>query len=185
ESFHERWFRRLRRHRTWTLTLATVLPVLLVVMTGAAIWVEAARREAIRQKSIAETNATVAREQEAKAVAATADARRSLVQLLLASGDRLQSEGDLGAAALWFAKALPLVDPADTTAIDIQRRRLAILLRQLPRPITVWTLPADQRRLAVRPFISPDGRQAIFTSRMVVGINIDTGEPLWPPLPFG
>lgn len=199
EGFQERWFRRLRRHRTWTLTLATVLPILLVVMTTAAIWVEGARREAIRQKElsddarqaearqkgIAETNAALAREQETKAVAATAEARRSLVQLLLASGDRLQSEGDLGAAALWFAKALPLVDPSDTAAIDIQRRRLAILLRQLPRPVVAWTLSADQRRLVARQFISPDGRQVVFSGRTVVGVSADTGQPLWPALPFG
>jgi WD40 repeat protein/serine/threonine protein kinase len=198
ERFHERWFRRMRRHRAWTMAVATVLPVLLVVMTVAAIWVETARREALRQKDlsdkakdaeaaqkrIAETNATLARQQEAKAVAATDEARRSLVSLLLASGERAQSEGDISAAMLWYAKALPLFSTSDARSVRLHRQRIGLLLRQLARPATAWTLPDENRRRVVRQFLSPDGRQALFVGRTVVGVDADSGRELWPPLPY-
>jgi WD40 repeat protein/serine/threonine protein kinase len=184
ESFQERWFRRMRRHRTWTMALAVVLPLLLIVTTTAAFWVDGARREAIRQKGLSDEAKEAEAAQKRIAVAATDEARRSLANLLLAGGERLQNEGDLSGAALWYVKALPHLDPNNKNALEAHRLRLALLLRQLPRPASAWTLPAEQRARVARPFLSPDGRTAIFCRSVVVGVDAETGKPLWPEVTY-
>ncbi len=185
EPFAERWFRRLRRHRTWTIAAAVVLPLLLIVVTAAAIWVEGARRETLRQKDLSDKAKDAEAAQKQIAVEATDDAKRSLVNLQLASGERFQGEGDLGGAMLWYARALPLVSEIDPQSVETHRLRLALLLRHMARPVEVWALPGDQRRQVARQCISPDGRKVVFTGLTIVGVDAGTGQSLWPPLEHG
>lgn len=109
-------------------------------------------------------------------------ARRTLATLMLSNGQRLQDDGDTTAAALWFCRALPLMSSESPVAEELHRRRLGLILRQLPRPVSSWLLPAP-RQLLFKQVPSSDGRVAFYgASPNVLGVDAATGKELWPPL---
>jgi WD40 repeat protein len=123
-------------------------------------------------------------ESEAAAVRARDEARRTLVTLLLSNGDRLQSEGDTAGAALWYARALPVIASHGEEAESLARVRLARVIGELPRPACMSMLPAAERRRTIRQAISPDGRFVLShgASPRVIGVDAETGREIWPPL---
>jgi WD40 repeat protein len=181
----------LRRQRVRGVATAALLLLSVAAIAGGLI-ANGMRRRAVESEAIAvrardeaRDSATRAREEERKTAAASEEARRTLVTLLLSNGDRLQSDGDLPGAALWYAKTLPLLVNHDDAAESLARRRLGVVLRQLPRPTRFSMLPFEQRRRVMRQVIAPDGRRVLCSgaSQLVFGIDADTGSPLWPPLP--
>ncbi|MBS0208933.1 MAG: protein kinase [Planctomycetes bacterium] len=163
ERFQERWFRRMRKHRTWTMAVAVVLPLLLTIVTAATFVVEGARREAVTQRE---------------------SAQHSLINLELANGARLEDEGDPGGAALWYSKSLAAMEDLDPQQARLNRLRLSLLLKNLPRPTRLWALPLQQQRWIIRNTISPNGQLVLAASGdgKVFGVDTTTGRELWPPL---
>lgn len=205
DTFSERAFRWFRRHRAWTQGVATMLPLLLLVAIAAAIVVERARQKEVtaradaenqrdrsnkaqeeeaRQRKLADESRQTAIQEEQKALHSAGEARKSLANLLLANGQRLQDEGDLSGAALWFSRVLPLLAEQGESIETPHRIRLNLLLQKLPRPSHVWTLPPDQRRFVIHQQVSLDGRLALLygAAKSVRGVNVETGKELWPPL---
>jgi WD40 repeat protein/serine/threonine protein kinase len=82
-------------------------------------------------------------------------ARRRLVQLTVANGQRRLEDGDLLRALPWFAEALRL-ERDEPERAAVHRLRLAAVLRQCPRLAAVWGHDGRVTDAAFRP----DGRQA-------------------------
>ncbi len=200
EGFAELWYRRMRRHRSWVMGIATMVPVLLLVMSTAAFFVNSERIEAVKQRDIAivakgheseqrlfaQNSERTAREQEQAAKSAAEEAGRALANLQLINGERAQADRDPSAAALWFHQALPLIEKYLPDIAPTHRIRLARLLRPLPRPVRVQLLPDEVRRLAVVHSLSPDGQYLILTGAMfgAAGFHIAKGEIAWPTLSY-
>ncbi len=206
ENFAERWYRRARRHRAWVMGVATVLPVLLLVMIVAALFVNAERLNAVAQRDLAikakdreaaqrlaaQESDRKAREQEAIARFQEEEAKRSaeeagstLSHLLIANGVRAQSDGDLGLAALWLQRALPVVEkyrPADIASLRVQLKQL---INRLPRPTQYQPFPTEVTAWGVIPTLSPDGRSILIRggASAIAGIDSRTGKLLWDSIP--
>jgi WD40 repeat protein/tRNA A-37 threonylcarbamoyl transferase component Bud32 len=82
-------------------------------------------------------------------------ARRRLVQLTVADGNRHFDNGDLLRALPWFAEALRL-EQDDAERAAVHRLRLAAVLPLCPRLVQVWMHDGRVTDAAFRP----DGRQA-------------------------
>ncbi len=199
EGLAERWYRRMRRHRSWVMGVATMVPVLLLVMSLAAYFVNSERLKVVTQRDIAvaagqreakqrllaEASETRAIKQEALAQSAAKAAGDSLADLLISNAEQAQMDRDASGAALWLHRALPLVEEYQHENANVHRIRLGRLLRQLPRPVRVQMLPKDLRSLAVVHRLSPDGKMLILTGALpgAAGFAIQSGEVAWSSLP--
>jgi WD40 repeat protein/tetratricopeptide (TPR) repeat protein len=139
-------------------------------------------RQAEQQRLVALDQQREANRQRRRAEQERKKSYQRLAQLYVASGTRLVDEGDLLGSLPWFAEALKL-DRGDARREETHRVRLASVLRQCPRLVQSWLLPAPPRYAVA----SPDGR------RMLVAGDDDTarvwdaatGQPVTPPMKHG
>jgi eukaryotic-like serine/threonine-protein kinase len=199
EGLAERWYRRLRRHRSWVMGVATMVPLLLVVLSAAAYFVNRERIKAIvqrdaaieaeakesKQRLIAEQSEKRAKEQELAAAKSAQEAGRSLANLLITNAENAQAESDFAAAALWAHKALAPIDEYHSELSTTHRIRLGRLLRPLPRPTKVQLMPEEIRGLGVMPSLSPSGQWLVVTGVIpgAFAFDVHKGELAWPSLP--
>jgi len=192
EGFTERWYRRIRRHRAWVKGVATMVPLLLVVMTAAAYFVNAERLGALKQRDLAvdagkreqdqrllaEQSEQRAKEQESSAQSAALQAGKSLTRLLITNSERAQSEHDASAAVLWSSKALATIEQYEPEAKLTHRIRLARQLQSLPRPNRFQLVPESVRKQALTQAFSPNGKWLVLSGAMpgIAVLNVETGE---------
>jgi WD40 repeat protein len=148
-----------------------------------------ARREAVQQRRQAEQQrlAALTQGREADRQRHSAEQQRQisyqrLAQLYVANGTRLVDDGDLLGSLPWFAGALKL-DQGNARREETHRMRLAAVLRQCPRLVQSWLLPAP----VLYATVSPDGRRMLVagaddTARIW---DVATGQPVTPPMKHG
>lgn len=199
EGLAERWYRRLRRHRSWVMGVATMVPLLLVVVSAGAYFVNRERVEVTvqrdaavvaqaketKQRLIAEQSEKRAKEQELAAAKSALEAGRSLANLLITNAENAQAESDYATAALWAHKALAPIDEYQPMLSTTHRIRLGRLLRPLPRPTKVQLMPEELRGLGVVHSLSPDGQWLVVTGAIpgAFAFNVLKNELAWPSLP--
>jgi hypothetical protein len=99
-------------------------------------------------------------------------AREQLTRLSVANGVRLENEGDLTGALLWFAQSLRLVE-GDPDQERVHRLRYASFLQHSPKLTQVLS---HSNRVAYAVF-SPNGRSVLTTSEDATVWDAATGEP--------
>jgi serine/threonine protein kinase/WD40 repeat protein len=118
-----RWCRRNPALAALIGTVAALLLAVAVVSTVQALLIDAARNEAL-SKGIEAT--------------ASAESKRELIGRQYAeNGMRLQEQGDLSGALLWYVAALEQ-DPNVPERVEMHRLRIGTLLRAYPPPEHVW-----------------------------------------------
>ncbi len=201
EGWAERWYRRMRRHRAWVMGVATMVPLLLIVMSLAAFFVNAERIKAVQerniavdarakeaeQREIAQKNEQNAKLQEALAQKAAQEAGISLSNLQINNAERSQTEKDFAAAALWSSEALGMFERYDPTLAPIQRVRQHRLLQMLARPTSAFLIPAEVRRAAITYKFAPDGKTLLVLGAIpgAAAVDIESEQLLWKSLPGG
>ncbi len=138
----------VRRHKGG---FAAIVTFLLLLLTGLAVSTVQARtqRELRRQ---AETNELRALEAHQKAADEAEKRRRDLVRMHVATGNEFVTDGDSFRGLLEFVEALRL-EGGDARRIDTHRRRLAGVLRTVPRLDRLWVqLEGGLRTARFDPF---------------------------------
>jgi WD40 repeat protein/Flp pilus assembly protein TadD len=160
----ERAFRWCRRNPTAAslIAVAGLLALATLAAVGATVaalrinraLAEArqARQDALEARQLADSKAKIAddsrRLAQELADQRQREERRQAVQLCVNNGVQRMNEGDYLGALPWFTEALER-DPRDPD--DVHRRRIAIVLRQCPRLLGLWS-----PRISEADF-SPDG----------------------------
>lgn len=159
----ERLWRWRRRNPAIALSLATCLVLLLawgVTSSVLAVRLNAARADAVFERTIADRrreesdnhrSQAVQRGEEARASAE--ESRNHLVRLNVAQGARLVEEGDPLGALPYFAEALRL-DQGDAARERLHRIRLKAALRNSPRLVAIDRAPQE----STTDHFSPDGK---------------------------
>ena len=150
----------VRRHRTRAALLATVLLAILgvaVVSTVMSVRVSSARRLIAEQAE---------------------ERRRELVQLNVATGNRLAEEGDPFAALKSFAEAAHF-DAQEPERLAMHRLRFALTLAHLPQLERIW----PHTGAVTRAGFSSDGRRVVTAAgRTALVWDAISGEAMTPPL---
>lgn len=155
-----RWCRRNPVVASLAGLLAIALLVGSVVSTSFAVRAtrEAYRADgeasvAIKARDEAAANLLVAEEQRAVARAKALESRQRLARSYVDMGARLQEDGDVFAALLWFAESLKF-EQDDVARAKTHRIRIAAALRQSPSLRHMLRGPEDT-------LFSPDGRSIV------------------------
>jgi WD40 repeat protein/class 3 adenylate cyclase len=115
-----------------------------------------------------------------------AKTRVQVVRLSVANGVRLQNQGDLPQAALWFAEALRLVE-GDADRERVHRLRCASVLQRSPKLLHIL----EHTGMVEYAEFSPDGRRVLTTggiggggphSGFAIIWEVATGAPLTAPM---
>jgi WD40 repeat protein/serine/threonine protein kinase len=170
----ERLMRWGRRNPVLSSLSAAVLFLLVVGVMGSTsglVFIARAYRDRNNQAHAAE-----AAEQNAEQERRLAEQR--LIKSFAVNGLRLLEQGDLATSLHWFVDALRL-DP-DERSGDLARVRLAMVLKECPRPVQVWRHDAA----AIYAAFSPDGRRVITASHDKTARvwDVETGKPVTPIL---
>jgi WD40 repeat protein/serine/threonine protein kinase len=162
-----------RRHRT----LVTVVAVALLAGTATSTYFAI---DAVGQANAARESAAKAQAKEKLARENAAETRRVLGEFSIANGVRLEEQGDLLGAMLWYAEPLRR-DPDNTEAVATTRLRLTAYRRYagLPTLVQVFTQTSGVNYAE----FSPDGRR-VFTAggREARVWDAATGRPVSPAL---
>jgi WD40 repeat protein/tetratricopeptide (TPR) repeat protein len=104
--------------------------------------------------------------------------QRNVIHQYVASGNRLQDQGDLIGALPWFAKALE--EDQDPARGQLHGLRLASALQQCPKILQMWFHNAA----VIDAQFSPNGRWVLTASEDGVSQvwDVNTGESVSPPL---
>jgi WD40 repeat protein/serine/threonine protein kinase len=140
-----------RRNRAVSNLVALFL---VLAVAGVVTYIQSIRAERNRtavQRDLAIRN-------EGLASAREKDARLRLSEVLSSNGHALLEKGDPAGALLWYVRALPLL--ADAPARDrMERLRIGMTLRQLPRPIGMWNYKLEPLQTVYAAEFSADGRR--------------------------
>jgi hypothetical protein len=137
--------------------------------------------DAAGQAELARDNAADAETKAKAANASAAETRRVLGEFSVTNGVRLEEQGDLGGALLWYAEQL-WRDAENEEGVATARLRLTTYLRYAGRPTPIQVLAHEEG--AVHAAFSPDGRRMLTTSRDGTTRFLDTvtGQPVWQPI---
>ena len=124
----------LRRHKLGFAAAAAIVAILAagtVVSAWQAVWTERQRKQV----------------------------QRNVIRQYVANGARLMNDGDLFSSLLWFTEALRL-DAGDARSEEPHRIRIASVLRQCPRLLTVLS----HGSMVYHAEFSPDGAKVVTAS---------------------
>ncbi len=181
-SARERFYRWCRRNKALAGLSAAVVALLATVALVSSVMAVRLGKAAANAKQAAD-EAQAAATREAEAAGRERDqARRAqglVGQQFVQNGTRLLEQGDVSGAAIWYAEALKNDDQADKDRSEQHRWRLAMLLRQCPRPAQVWFHDGTVNLAA----FSFDGKRMLTVSDKTVQVwEVASGKPAGPPL---
>ncbi len=170
----------LRRNKVAVMAaglVGTVLVLGAVVSAWQAVRATKAEWEQTRQRQRAEASEQKAQRAEERARLEARAAREQLLRLSVANGVRLEKQGDLTGALLWFAQSLGLVE-GDPDQERVHRLRFASVLQRCPRLLHV--LPHTNG--VVYGVFSPDGQSILTLGHEARVWDAATGRPVTPAL---
>jgi WD40 repeat protein/serine/threonine protein kinase len=136
----------IARVRSWVRRRPTAAAVVAVTFAaGAMLIVAGSYNHAALRKAFVEVQKERDRAEDERRAA-----RRRLVQLTVAEGNRHFENGDLLRALPWFAEALRL-EQDDAERAEVHRLRLAAVLPLCPRLVQVWSHDGRVSDVAFRP----------------------------------
>jgi eukaryotic-like serine/threonine-protein kinase len=163
----------VRRNKVMVTAAATVAGVLVLGICGST-WEAIRARRAERTQTRLKEDAQTAQVREGLQARL---AREQLVRLSVANGVRLEKEGDLTGALLWFAQSLHLVE-GDPEQERVHRLRYASVLQHSPRLIHVLAHTNGVQYAA----FNANGTSILTTSDEARIWDAATGQPITPPL---
>jgi WD40 repeat protein/serine/threonine protein kinase len=163
----------VRRNRVMVASAATVAGVLVLGICASTWQAIRAGRAERTQARLAEAAQTAQDREKHQAHMA----REQVLRLSVANGVRLENEGDLTGALLWFAQSLRLVE-GDADQERVHRLRYASVLQHFPRLLQVLS-HTNGLHYAV---FSPDGRSILTIADEARVWDAVTGEPITPAL---
>ncbi len=164
--------RKFARRNKVTVTAAAIVAAVLVLGIFASTWEAIRARRAERTQTRLSGEAQKAQEREQ---IQARRAREQLLRLSVANGVRLEKEGDLTGALLWFAQSLRRVE-GDPDQERVHRLRYASVLQHCPKLIQVLS-HTNGVQCAV---FSPNGRSVLTISDDARVWDAATGEPVTP-----
>ncbi len=187
-SARERFYPWCRRNKALAGLSAAVVGLLATVAIVSSVMAVRLGKAAANAKQAAdEAQAAATREADAagrerdqtkKALLAKLEAQGLVGQQFVQNGTRLLEQGDVSGAAIWYAEALKN-DQAHEERSEQHRRRLAMLLRQCPRPAQVWFHDGTVSQAA----FSFNGQRMLTVSDKTVQVwEVASGKPAGSPL---
>ena len=163
----------VRRNKVMVTAAATVAAVLVLGILASTWEALRARRAEQTQTRLREAAQTAQEREQLQADRA----RKQLLRLSVANGVRLENEGDLTGALLWFSKSLGLVE-GDPDQERVHRLRYASVLQHCPKLIQVI---AHTNGVQCAVF-SPDGRSVVTVGGETTVWDAAAGKPTAPAL---